>query len=100
MRVADPGQFLARSLDLYRRTLLDDIVPFWMKHGIDRNYGGISNVIDDQGNALSHDKYLWSQGRALWTFSALYRRIEKRAEWLAFADHLFAYLCSHGRDAV
>lgn len=83
---------------LYRATLLEDVVPFWMRHGLDRECGGISNVVDDSGRALSHDKYLWSQGRALWTFSALYNRIEKRKEWLEFADHIFRYLAAHGRD--
>ncbi|MBI2440148.1 MAG: AGE family epimerase/isomerase [Lentisphaerae bacterium] len=83
---------------LYRATLLEEVVPFWMRHGFDREYGGISNVVDDAGRALSRDKYLWSQGRALWTFSALYNRIEKRKEWLEFADHIFRYLAAHGRD--
>lgn len=83
---------------LYRRTLLGDVVPFWMKHGLDHTYGGLGNVIDDQGKPLGHDKYLWSQGRALWTFSALYNRVEKRPEWLAAAHHVFRYLEEHGRD--
>lgn len=88
-----------RSLGrLYRRTLLEDVVPFWMRHGFDARFGGISNVLDDAGNCLNHDKYLWSQGRALWTFSALYGRVEAREEWKAFADHIFAYLLTHGRD--
>ena len=54
--------------------------------------------MDDQGKVLSHDKYLWSQGRALWTFSALYNRIEKRPEWLDFARQIYEYLARHGRD--
>lgn len=85
-------------LQKYRRTLIDDVVPFWLKYGIDRKYGGISNVCDDDGKVLSYDKYIWSQGRALWTFSALYNRVEKRDEWLSFAKHIFDYLVNHGRD--
>jgi N-acylglucosamine 2-epimerase len=83
---------------LYQRTLLKDVVPFWIQHGFDEQYGGINNILDDAGNTLNYDKYLWSQGRALWTFSALYNRVEKRAEWLRFADHIFNYLRTHGRD--
>lgn len=90
--------FLAESGALYRRTLLENVVPFWMTFGLDREHGGISNVLDDSGRAINHDKYLWSQGRALWTFSALYNRVEKRPEWLAFATHIFNYLADHGRD--
>ncbi|NQU09188.1 AGE family epimerase/isomerase [bacterium] len=91
-------EFVARAAALYRRTLLEDVAPFWLRHGFDREHGGISNVVDDQGRALNHDKYLWSQGRALWTFAALCRRLEPRPEWRAFADHLYAYLRTHGRD--
>lgn len=82
----------------YRRTLLNDVVPFWLRHGWDHEYGGISNVVDDKGDALNHDKFLWSQGRALWTFSALHRRVEAREEFLAFARHIFQYLSRNGRD--
>lgn len=90
-------RFIEESRDLYRRTLLEDVVPFWMKHGFDKEHGGISNILDDEGNVLGTDKYIWSQGRALWTFSALHGRVEKRPEWLAFADHIYEYLASRGR---
>ena len=98
VEISDKSQFIGYCRTLYRKTLLEDVVPFWLEHGLDEEYGGISNILDDEGNVLGHDKYLWSQGRALWTFSALYNRIEKRPEWLAFADHLYQYLASHGRD--
>lgn len=94
----DADTFWRQSLTLYRETLLDDVAPFWMRYGQDVEFGGISNIIDEQGKVLSHDKYLWSQGRALWTFSALYNRVEKRQEWLDFAHHIYHYLAHHGRD--
>ena len=34
-------------LTIYKKTLLEDIVPFWMKHGIDHDYGGIFNCIKE-----------------------------------------------------
>lgn len=91
-------EYLAQCRSLYRRTLLDDIVPFWLRHGIDRVHGGLGNILDDQGNTLGSDKYIWSQGRGLWTFSALFNRVEPKAEWLDVAMHIFAYLREHGRD--
>ena len=83
---------------LYRQHLLKNIVPFWIGHSIDRKYGGIGNVIDDEGRTINHDKYLWSQGRALWTFSSLFNRIEKNEKWLEFAHHIYRYVSTHGRD--
>lgn len=95
---ANDTEFIASSRELYRRTLLENVAPFWLRHGFDHDYGGIGNILDDEGNTLGHDKFLWSQGRALWTFSALYNRVEKRPEWLEFTRHIYKYLASHGRD--
>jgi N-acylglucosamine 2-epimerase len=98
MHLAEKERLIAEWRGLYRSTLLENVIPFWMKHGRDTEYGGIGNILDDAGNVLGHDKYVWSQGRALWTFSALCSRIERRPEWLAFADHIYQYLAAHGRD--
>ena len=97
VKMDDRTHFIEQSRDLYRRTLLEDVVPFWMKYGFDEEHGGISNILDDEGNVVGTDKYIWSQGRALWTFSALYKRIEERPEWLAFADHIYQYLAARER---
>lgn len=94
-----PVDFVEQSRELYRDALLNDVIPFWLRHGVDRTYGGLGNILDDRGHTVGSDKYLWSQGRALWTFSALCHRIEKRPEWLEFAEHIFRYLQTHGRDA-
>jgi len=96
--MSDKSQLTKQWHELYRKTLLEDVLPFWMKYGFDKEHGGIGNILDDAGNVLGHDKYIWSQGRGLWTFSALCKRVEKRPEWLAFADHIYEYLSSHGRD--
>ncbi len=84
---------------LYRTTLLNDVVPFWTRHAVDPESGAINNCLDDAGNLLSKDRYIWSQGRALWTFSALYNRVEHRPEWLDIARGLHRYLSSNGRDS-
>jgi len=82
----------------YRKLLLENVIPFWMKYSIDTETGCINNCMDDTGKVLSRNRYLWSQGRALWTFSALYNRIENKKEWLETAEGLFSYLSAHGRD--
>jgi len=92
-----PGD-VAAVRDLYQRTLLHDVMPFWLRHGRDDRHGGFSNVLDDAGNALSFDKFLWSQGRALWTLSAMHNRIDRDGRWLDFATHVYRYLSTHGRD--
>ena len=85
-------------LAIYRAELLERVVPFWLEHAIDWQNGGILTCIADDGQVLSHDKYMWSQLRAIWTFAALYNKIEPRPEWLDVARHIFAFVKKYGRD--
>ena len=55
--------------------LLDDVMPFWVRHSIDWQNGGMWTCLADDGSILSRDKYVWSNARALWTWSALVNRI-------------------------
>jgi len=82
----------------YRSLLLDGIAPFWFKHGIDWEYGGVRSCMAEDGSPLSGDKLIWSQARSVWTFSALYNRIEKRPEFLEAAQNSIRFLLAHGRD--
>jgi N-acylglucosamine 2-epimerase len=85
-------------LNQYRAELLDRTIPFWMKYGVDWKNGGICTCISDDRRVLSDDKYLWSQLRAIWTFSALYNKIEHRQEWLDIALNIYNLVKQHGRD--
>lgn len=85
-------------LDFYRRHLLEDVIPFWMKHAFNPTRGGIDTCLADDGSLLSTDRYMWSQMRAVWTFSALYNRIEAREEWLDKALRIYRFAREHGRD--
>ncbi|MGD8398613.1 MAG: AGE family epimerase/isomerase [Anaerolineae bacterium] len=90
----DAGALLA----IYRAELLEGVVPFWIEHAVDREHGGLLTCISDEGEVLSTDKYMWSQLRGIWTFSALYNRIEPRPEWLDVAWRTYEFVRRHGRD--
>jgi N-acylglucosamine 2-epimerase len=79
----------------YRALLLDDIVPFWLKHGIDWERGGVLSCMSDDGTILSGDKYIWSQARSVWTFSALFNRVEANPEFLKVAENAIRFLLRH-----
>ena len=82
----------------YRSLLLDGVAPFWLERGIDREHGGVLSCMSDDGQVLSGDKFIWSQARSVWTFSALYNRIEPRPEFLEAARNSVRFLLAHGRD--
>ena len=88
----------AQLYQLYRAELLDRTIPFWLKYGIDWQHGGICTCISDEGQVLSGDKYVWSQLRAIWTFSALYNQIERKPEYLDVAMHIFNFIKCRGRN--
>ena len=83
---------------LYRAELLERTIPFWLKYVLDWTHGGICTCISDEGKVLSGDKYVWSQLRAIWTFSALYNKIERRPEYLDAATHVFNFIQDFGRN--
>ena len=82
----------------YSNTLNNEVMPFWLKYSGDET-GAINNCLTEDGKLLSRNRFIWSQGRALWTYSALYNRIEKKPEYLERAHGLFNYLCSIGSNA-
>ncbi|MBN2288813.1 MAG: AGE family epimerase/isomerase [Candidatus Glassbacteria bacterium] len=67
-------------LQFYNRELFGNILPFWMKNGIDLQHGGFFTCFSNDGGRLLHrHKFTWSQGRFLWVLSRLYRSLEGRA---------------------
>ena len=86
-------------LSFYHEELLTNSVPFWLEHAVDWEHGGLNTCLRDDGTVLSTDKYMWSQLRALWTFSALYNDLDRDPRWLAVADNIATFLMRHGRDA-
>ncbi len=89
---------LASLRDQYRSLLVDGIAPFWLKHGIDWEHGGVLSCMSEDGTPGSGDKYIWSQARSVWTFAALYNRIEPNPEYLRVAENSIRFLLEHGRD--
>lgn len=93
--LADPD-YRQKLKALYRDTLLHDVMPFWMRHGMDREHDGIITALDRDGSILDTDKSIWFQGRAAWTLSTLYNTVEKRSDWIEAAGSCLAFLEKHG----
>ena len=89
---------LVQLRDFHRRQLLDDVVPFWTKHSIDREAGGFLFCLDRDGSVYSTDKPVWITGRATWLYATLYQSVEPRPEWLELARHGYDFLVKHCFD--
>jgi len=97
--------------DEYRDGLLKDTIPFWLKHGIDREKGGVFTGLGRDGVVIDTDKAVWPQGRFAWMLATLYNTIEDaaieeilglqgtvREEWLAGALSCLEFLEEHAFD--
>ena len=98
--MSDPTVSAARAAGLaaqYRTALLDDVLPFWMRHSPDREHGGYLTCLERDGTVYDTDKFVWLQARQVWTFSMLHNRLEKRPEWLEMARLGADFLRRNGR---
>jgi N-acylglucosamine 2-epimerase len=81
--------------ELYQSCLLDDVMPFWLQHGMDAKQGGIMTCLDRDGSLIDTDKSVWFQGRAGWMFATLHQTLEKRAEWLEASRSCVQFIRDH-----
>jgi N-acylglucosamine 2-epimerase len=82
----------------YRDELLNNVIPFWLDHSQDKEYGGYFTCLDRKGDVYDTDKFIWLQGREVWLFSMLYNKVEKRQEWLDCAIQGGEFLKKYGHD--
>jgi len=81
-----------------RRELDKSVIPFWLKHSLDRKYGGYFSCLDRDGSVFDTKKYMWMQGREVWMFSKLYREWAPKEEYLDAARVGADFIRTRGRD--
>lgn len=88
-----------RLLEKYRTGLLDDVLPFWINHAIDYQFGGFLTSLDIDGTIVDTDKSVWQQGRFTWLLGKLYNTVEPNPQWLELALHGGHFLEQHCFDS-
>ena len=91
---------MKKYTELYKSTLLKDVVPFWEKYSIDHDEGGYFTCLDKRGEVYDEDKFMWLQGRQAWTFSMLYNKVEQKQKWLEVAKNGIDFIKKHGMDSA
>lgn len=82
----------------YLYMLKENIIPFWLKNGLDKKNGGYWTALDRKGNIIDRDKSVWFQGRFAWVLSTLYADFEKNEEYLNAAKSGIDFLEKHCFD--
>lgn len=78
--------------------LTDEILPFWIRHGVDREHGGLMTCLDRDGTPVDTDKGVWQQFRFAWLLARCCRAIEARPEWLEALELVLDFGRAHAFD--
>jgi len=84
--------------DLYKKELLENVLPFWLNNSQDTECGGYFTCLERDGSVFDTDKFVWLQAREVWMFSMLYNNVEKRKDWLDCAIQGSEFLKKYGHD--
>lgn len=84
--------------EVYREDFTRNIMPFWLKNGLDRENGGIYTCVGRDGQLIDSTKSVWFQGRFAFICSFAYNNIEKNPEWLEAAKLTLDFIEKHCFD--
>ncbi|MFI3242717.1 MAG: AGE family epimerase/isomerase [Akkermansia sp.] len=82
----------------YRDKLLKEVEPFWFPRCMDTVNGGIYHCVSADGTIVDTDKSVWAQGRMAWMLLTCYNFVEKRPEWLKYAESALKFIEDHCVD--
>ena len=89
---------LKQYRDFFSNELHEDILPYWMKYGVEKNGHGFYGAVDLDGNpVLTANKTSVLNARILWTFSAA-AMLEGNEEYAAIADKAYRVVTEDFED--
>ena len=94
----DVRKYIETWTEKYRSDLTENIMPFWLEHGLDRKNGGVYTCLDRDGSLMDPTKSVWFQGRFAFICSFAYNNVEKRPEWLEAARLTLDFIEAHCFD--
>lgn len=90
--------YLQAWADSYKNDLANNILPFWLKNGLDAKHGGVYTCLDRDGSLMDTTKSVWFQGRFGFIASFAYNNVEKNPEWLAASKSCIDFIEKHCFD--
>lgn len=91
-------EYIKSWAESYKKDLTENIMPFWMKYGLDRENGGVYTCVDRDGSLMDTTKSVWFQGRFAFICSFAYNNVEKNQEWLDAAKSTLEFIENHCFD--
>ena len=91
-------EYIKSWAESYKKDLTENIMPFWMKYGLDRENGGVYTCVDRDGSLMDTTKSVWFQGRFAFICSFAYNNVEKNQELLDAAKSTLEFIEKHCFD--
>ena len=91
-------EYIKSWAESYKKDLTENIMPFWMKYGLDRENGGLYTCVNRDGSLMDTTKSVWFQGRFAFICSFAYNNVEKNQEWLDAAKSTLEFIEKHCFD--
>ena len=85
-------EYIEKWAKTYKDDLTENILPFWLKHGLDTVNGGFYTCLNRDGSLMDTTKSVWFQGRGGFVFAHAYNTIEQKPEWLAASKSAVEFL--------
>lgn len=91
-------EYIKSWAESYKKDLTENIMPFWMEYGLDRENGGVYTCVNRDGSLMDTTKSVWFQGRFAFICSFAYNNVEKKQEWLDAAKSTLEFIEKHCFD--
>lgn len=91
-------EYLNQWATSYKNDILNNIMPFWMEHGLDHKHGGVYTCVNRDGSLMDTTKSVWFQGRFGFIAAYAYNNIEKNPQWLAASKSCIDFIESYCFD--
>lgn len=91
-------EYIKSWAESYKKDLTENIMPFWMQYGLDRENGGVYTCVNRDGSLMDTTKSVWFQGRFAFICSFAYNNVEKNQEWLDAAKSTLEFIEKHCFD--
>lgn len=95
---SDTKEYLQAWQAKYRKDLTENILPFWLEHGLDRVNGGVYTCVNRRGELMDSTKSVWFQGRCAFVYAYAYNNVERRPEYIEMSRSCIDFIEKHCFD--
>ena len=95
----DVKKYLSYWAERYQEDLTQNILPFWLNHGMDRVHGGVYTCVDRDGTLIDSTKSVWFQGRFGFICAYAYNNVAANQDWLKASKSCIDFIENHCFDA-